>query len=108
MQFCDKCGSYLKKTPEGLVCRKCGKVIQIDADVQPTDAKKTEKSSSIHVVTKRSGDYVKALALCPKCGNGEAFHWFSAISGEHAGIGRETTIEHFECAKCSHTWTKVS
>jgi DNA-directed RNA polymerase subunit M/transcription elongation factor TFIIS len=70
--------------------------------------KKMEHPSLVYVVDGAEDEYVKVSQRCPKCGNNEAFHWFSRASGEHAGIRRERTIEHFKCPKCSHLWTKTS
>jgi hypothetical protein len=30
----------------------------------------------------------------------------SFISGEHAGVRQERSMERFTCAKCGHSWTK--
>lgn len=108
MKFCDKCGSYMKKTKNGFLCRKCGNLIRVNARKRTKDKKKIERSSSIYVVDSSEDEYVKVSQVCPKCGNTEAFRWFSGVSGEHAGIRRERTIEHFKCTKCSHSWTKTS
>jgi len=106
MRFCDECGSYLRETAEGLWCPKCKRLIFSRPRVE---AKKVEKKSpAIYVVDKSKEHYAKVSRTCPKCGNGEAFRWFSSISGEHAGIRRERTLEHFKCTKCSHSWSKSS
>lgn len=108
MKFCDKCGSYMKKTMDGFECRKCGNVVHVSTGIQTKNMKKIERSSSIYVVDSSEDEYVKVSQVCPKCGNEEAFRWFSGISGEHAGIRRERTVEHFRCTKCSHSWSKTS
>lgn len=107
MKFCDNCGSYMKKTKRGYFCRKCGNVVQASTGTQPTGVKRTNDSSVVHVVNDSRHEYVKVSQVCPKCGNNEAFRWFSRVSGEHAGIRRERTIEHFKCTRCSHLWTKT-
>lgn len=108
MKFCDKCGSYMKKTMDGFECRKCGNVVHVSTGIQTENMKKIERSSSIYVVDSSEDGYVKVSQVCPKCGNEEAFRWFSGVSGEHAGIRRERTVEHFRCTKCSHSWSKTS
>lgn len=108
MKFCDRCGSYMTETKNGYFCRKCGNVIPVKTEMQPKDVKKVERSSSIYIVNRSEDEYVKVSQACPKCGNGEAFRWFSEVSGEHAGVRRERMIEHFKCTKCSHSWTKTS
>ena len=107
MKFCNKCGSYMKKTKNGFLCRKCGNVICANTRMQSRNMKKIERSSSIYIANSSEDEYVKVSQVCPKCGHDEAFRWFSGVSGEHAGIRRERTIEHFKCTKCSHSWTKT-
>jgi DNA-directed RNA polymerase subunit M/transcription elongation factor TFIIS len=108
MKFCDKCGSYMKKTKNGFLCKKCGNLIYANTRTRIVDTKKIEPSSAIHVVEGSEDEHLKVPQVCPKCGNEEAFRWFSGVSGEHAGIRRERTIEHFKCTKCSHSWSKTS
>jgi len=96
----------MEKTKNGFLCRKCGNLVHAKIRMQ-TNNMKIERSSSIHIVD-RSEEYVKVSQVCPKCGNNEAFRWFSGVSGEHAGIRRERTIEHFKCIRCSHSWSKTS
>ena len=108
MEFCDKCGSYMKKTKDGLECQKCGKVIEASIGTQNEEKKKIEHSNSIYVVESSPGDFVKATQVCPNCGNEEALSWFSRVSGEHAGVRTERTVEHFKCTKCAHSWSKIS
>jgi len=107
MQFCDDCGSYIRKTKEGLWCPKCKRLIQSKPRVEAGSVKKTD-SDVIYVIDKSQSNYAKISQTCPKCGNQEAFHWFSSISGEHAGIRRERTVEHFKCTRCSHSWSTSS
>lgn len=83
-------------------------MIHANAGMQSKKVKKIEHPSLVYVVDSSKDKYVKVSQECPKCGYKEAFHWFSVVSGEHAGVRRERTIEHFKCTKCSHTWTKAS
>jgi len=96
----------MKKTKNGFLCRKCGNLVH--ARIQTNDMKIMDRSSSIHIVDGSEDEYVKVSQECPKCGNPEAFRWFSGVSGEHAGIRRERTVEHFKCTRCSHLWSKTS
>jgi DNA-directed RNA polymerase subunit M/transcription elongation factor TFIIS len=107
MKFCDNCGSFLRETREGLWCPKCKKFIRSKPKVRIESVEK-KGSAAIFVVDKSTEDYAKVSHTCPKCRNRKAFHWFSRISGEHAGIRRERTVEHFKCTKCSHSWTESS
>jgi len=107
MRFCDDCGTYLRETKDGLWCPKCKKMISSKRVAAPRSVK-TRESTAIHVIDKSPAEYVKVSQACPKCGNAEAYRWFSQVSGEHAGIRRERTVEHFRCANCSHSWTKTA
>lgn len=106
MKFCDKCGSYMKKVKNGFVCRKCGKKVHVSGRLKIL--KKIKQSNSIYIKDHSEDENVKISRVCPKCGNEEAFRWFSRVSGEHAGIRRERTIEHFRCTRCFHLWTTTS
>jgi len=107
MRFCDDCGTYLKEKKEGLWCPKCKKVVHSRLVLKPRSFEKKE-STAVHVLDKSRFDHVKVSRACPKCGNGEAYRWFSSISGEHAGIRRERTVEHYKCTKCSYLWSESS
>jgi len=107
MRFCDNCGSFLRETKEGLLCPKCKKVITAKPRVETRTVEK-RNSAAIFVADKFKESHAEVSRTCPKCGNTKAYHWFSRISGEHAGIRRERTVEHFKCTKCSHSWTESS
>ncbi len=106
MKFCDKCGSYMTETSKGFSCTKCGNLIPIDI-VEVKQIKQSEESP-VDVVddSKKEKEYAKANETCPQCGNSEAFHSLGLISGEHAGVRQERSMERFTCTKCGHSWTK--
>jgi DNA-directed RNA polymerase subunit RPC12/RpoP len=95
------------RTKQGYECTKCGTITQ---DISETQQEPRSKKSLtyIYVSDEKKENLVKVTQECAKCGNREAYRWFTAISGEHAGINRETTIEHYKCTRCSQTWTKTS
>jgi DNA-directed RNA polymerase subunit M/transcription elongation factor TFIIS len=105
MRFCKVCGSYLKRTKEGFWCPKCKK--HYPPETAPKEKKAIKsKPSAIIVIDERHAEPTKVPVKCPKCGNDKAFYWVSSISGEHAGVRRERTVEHYKCTKCSYSWTK--
>ena len=108
MEFCDKCGSFMKETRTGFECQKCGKMIQANAKTRLKGRKIVEHSKSIHVIDHSQDETIEVSQMCLHCGNEKAWHWFTRVSGEHAGIRTERTIEHFKCTKCSFTWRKTS
>jgi DNA-directed RNA polymerase subunit M/transcription elongation factor TFIIS len=108
MRFCDKCGSRMAREKKGFVCPKCGNLVSDSRSARLERVKGIERSEVVYVVNSRADGYVRVSQSCPECGNGEAFHWFSRVSGEHAGVGTDRTVEHFRCTRCAHSWSKGS
>jgi DNA-directed RNA polymerase subunit M/transcription elongation factor TFIIS len=99
----------MKETGKGLVCPRCGRLLPSKTEAKrPRESPENKKNGSIYVVEEGKEGLAKVAQSCPKCRHKEAFHWVSSISGEHAGVRRERTVEHFRCVKCSHSWTKSS
>lgn len=105
MIFCEKCGSYMYKSLGGFSCPKCGH----KAHDQVIQVRRIDRhhSSSVDVVDNSEAEYVRVRETCPQCGNSEAFRTVSAVSGEHAGIRQERSIERLKCTKCQHSWSKT-
>ena len=104
MRFCEKCGAYMRATKEGFQCTKCGnKVLAETVEVKTIEQREV---SPIEVVDDSKVERAKVSETCPKCGNPEALRTISFISGEHAGVRQERSMERFTCAKCGHSWTK--
>ena len=105
MKFCDNCGSHMKETSKGSLCPKCGNLVSSKLEAKAEEIRERD-FGAVYVVSNANKNYAVISQACPKCGNNEAVHWFSNISGEHAGVRRERTVEHFRCTKCSHSWSK--
>ncbi|KON30934.1 hypothetical protein AC482_02520 [miscellaneous Crenarchaeota group-15 archaeon DG-45] len=103
MKFCDTCGSFMRITPRGYACPRCGKEVQ--AEEIEIRRERDSPPKRVYVVKNSSYDSLMVNRTCPRCGHHEAFYRASVISGEHAGVKQERTIEHYRCAKCSHSWT---
>lgn len=106
MEFCDKCGSRITITKEGLFCPKCHKRVRGKAELQREEKKREHDSDGIYISDKSTDDYSKIARTCPQCGNEIVFHWLSDALGEHAGVRQERTVEHFRCTKCTYSWTE--
>ena len=104
MKFCEKCGSYMQRTTKGFSCVKCGNEIQ----EQVVEVRRMGNSdrSSVDVVAASEAGYVRVAQRCPRCGNPEAYRLVSVVSGEHAGVRQERSIERLRCTNCSHSWTR--
>jgi DNA-directed RNA polymerase subunit M len=98
MEFCPKCGSVIVEKRKNFGCMNCSYVskgkVKIESSEQMKELKKTavlqEKDSNTMPVTS---------AVCPKCGNKEAFFWTSQTRS-----GDEAETRFFRCTKCKHTW----
>ncbi len=105
MKFCDICNSRMKLSKKGYVCSKCGNIIQATAGLIEVEKFKIPESEPISIVDDSRKNFPKIDRICPNCRNPKAFHWFSTVNGEHAGVKQERTVEHFICTECQHTWT---
>lgn len=105
MKFCEECGSYMHRVPGGFSCPKCGN----EAHDQVIQVRRIDRrdSSPVDVVDNSEAEYVKVRETCPQCGNSEAFRTVSVVSGEHAGIRQERSIERLKCTKCQHSWSRT-
>lgn len=108
MEFCKKCGTRLIVTKEGLLCRRCQVVVPSEDQGELKKEKRSDDTGRIYVITESAQEHARVSRSCPVCGNRKAFHWLSGISGEHAGVRQERTVQHFKCTKCSYSWTEES
>jgi DNA-directed RNA polymerase subunit M/transcription elongation factor TFIIS len=93
---------------EGLLCPKCGIVVPAKPEASLRKEKKRNDFDYIYVSGASTDNYLEILRQCPRCGNKKAVLSVSSIYGEHAGTGRERTMKHFRCTKCSYSWTEES
>jgi len=93
----------MKGTKDGYVCTKCGE--RMESTIVDVIKIKPPENPAV-VVDESKLDYVKVAETCPRCNNSEAFHSFGLVSGEHAGVRQERTMERFVCTKCGHSWNK--
>jgi DNA-directed RNA polymerase subunit M/transcription elongation factor TFIIS len=88
----------------GLQCTKCGNtVLAENVEVKTIEQ---EDIAPIEVVDESKVERAKVTETCPKCGNTEAVRMISFVSGEHAGVRQERSMERFTCTNCGHSWTK--
>ena len=96
MMFCPKCGSLMKPGKDGkLTCSRCGFLSGLQAQ------KLTEKSShtKVAVVEEEKEIHPKTEAICPKCGNKEAYFWTTQTRAAD-----EPETRFYRCTKCKRTW----
>ena len=86
---------------------KCGNSIKAETGFIKFAKAKLPEAEHIYVIDDSLKDSPKTSRQCPKCSNNQASYWLSTISGEHAGIRQERTVEHYRCTNCNHTWTET-
>jgi len=94
----------MRETRDGFVCSKCG--FQVKTEI--VDVVKIEPSQSsgvVDVLDSSKLEYRKVAEECPRCGNKEAFHSLGLVSGEHAGVRQERSMQRFTCTKCGYSWS---
>ncbi len=95
----------MQKVSGGFSCSKCGNQVH-DQAVQVRHLEHSQ-SSGVEVVERTEAEYVTVREICPQCGNPEAYRSVSAVTGEHAGIRQERSIERLRCTKCQHSWSRT-
>jgi len=96
----------MRETSKGFSCTKCGNLVPTDI-IEVQQIKQSE-GSPVDVVdnSEKRDEYAKVAEKCPQCGNPEAFHSLGLVSGEHAGVRQERSMERFTCTKCGYSWGK--
>jgi len=105
LEFCDDCGTVLRERREGIWCPKCKKLTQSKSRTRVRMAKRS-RANAIHVLDSPKSSVRRVPRTCPKCKNEGVYQWFSSVSGEHAGVRRERTVEHYRCTNCAHSWSE--
>jgi DNA-directed RNA polymerase subunit M/transcription elongation factor TFIIS len=104
MKFCEICRAFLPASSEGLICPKCGHVVETDV----IEIRRNGKGAAEPVIVMDSPerDASPVNQTCPSCGHAEAYRTVLTTQGEHAGVKQDRSVERFRCAECGHTWTR--
>jgi DNA-directed RNA polymerase subunit M/transcription elongation factor TFIIS len=102
LQFCDKCGTFMKKTFDGFTCPRCGHHVEKES----FDVKRPEKTAPepIYVFDSDVSEDQTVTRACPVCDGNKAYKTILTSQGEHAGVKQDRSIERYTCVKCRHTW----
>ena len=99
MEFCPKCKSRMIYNKNKAICRKCGYEKEVESDEKIVVVSKGNRNE-VPVI---EGENIKTLpttnAVCPACGNREAFWWLRQLRSAD-----ESEVRFFRCTKCGKTW----
>ncbi|MCS7119029.1 MAG: transcription factor S [Archaeoglobaceae archaeon] len=102
MEFCPKCKSLMRYSGKKAICRKCG--YEKEAVNEKIVIKSELNREEIPVI---EGERVQTLpttkALCPVCGNTEAYWWMRQLRAAD-----ESEVRFFRCTKCGKTWREYN
>ena len=98
MEFCDECGSMMKKEGDVWVCASCGHESPADAAAQFVV---TDNQQVSEVIESTGGDtgLPTTTTTCPSCGNDEAYWYLQQIRSAD-----ESETRFFVCTACEHRW----
>jgi len=106
MQFCDDCGSMMKKQDGRMVCTDCGSSAEQETDTEAfvstqkqTGEELIESSADANFEGKPTADDV----TCEDCGHGEA--WYTI---KQTGSADEPPTRFFKCTACGNRWREYS
>jgi len=99
LEFCPKCKSIMIYNKNKAICRKCGYEKEAKSDERIVVVSRGDRGE-VPVI---EGENIKTLpttnAICPACGNREAFWWLRQLRSAD-----ESEVRFFRCTKCGKTW----
>ncbi len=103
VEFCDRCGSFMRQSHSGYECPRCGWTKKVEMILV-----KAGGDTEVEPVYVMSGveNAIRVNRRCPMCGNNEAFHNIMVSLGEHAGVNNDRSVDRYKCTRCGHTWVE--
>jgi DNA-directed RNA polymerase subunit M/transcription elongation factor TFIIS len=105
MEFCQSCGSFMRTTPQGYFCQKCG--TEVKADTIEVKREKRPQAEPVYFVDGSKTTNPTVNQSCPRCDSTEAYKMVLATQGEHAGVKQDRAVEKYTCVECGHSWTQT-
>ena len=107
MQFCDDCGSMMRKENGVMVCSSCGATEAQDEEAaeqfvsteSQTDAEVVESDPDADFEGKPTATDV----TCDECGHGEA--WYTI---KQTASADEPPTRFFKCKSCGYRWREYN
>ena len=106
MQFCDECGSMMKKYEGVMVCDSCG--YEAEQDRNTEDFVSTTEQTGEEVIETEEGANFEGKptaddVTCEDCGHGVA--WYTI---KQTGSADEPPTRFFKCKECGYRWREYN
>lgn len=100
MEFCDECGSLMKKHDDAWICGSCGHETTAGAGAE-TQYVLTEGQQASTVIESAGADAALPTtnARCPECEHTTAYWYLQQIRSAD-----ESETRFFVCTECEHRW----
>ena len=106
MQFCDECGSMMRKEEGVMVCTSCGHSAEQTVDDEDF-VSTTEQTGDELIETEEGANFEgKPTAkdvTCDECGHGVA--WYTI---KQTGSADEPPTRFFKCKECGYRWREYN
>lgn len=99
MEFCPNCRSIMLPKDGMMVCRKCGKKMNQNADSVPKTKPEKKLDRVVPILEEEAAGLPTTRAKCPDCGNSTAYWWLRQLRSAD-----ESEVRFFRCTKCNKTW----
>jgi len=106
MQFCDDCGSMMKKQDGVMVCTSCGERTEQTVDTEEFVTTEEQTGDEIIESSEDANFEGKPTAndvTCDECGNTEA--WYTI---KQTASADEPPTRFFKCKRCGKKWREYS
>jgi len=106
MQFCDDCGSMMKKQDGVMVCASCGSEAEQEGATE--DFVSTTEQTGDEVIETEEGTNFEGKptaddVTCEECGHGEA--WYTI---KQTASADEPPTRFFKCKDCGYRWREYN
>lgn len=99
MEFCPKCKSIMIFQGDKAICKKCGYEKDAESDREFIIKVERNKDDVPVIESENLKTLPTTKAICPTCGNNEAFWWLRQLRAAD-----ESEVRFFRCTKCGKTW----
>ncbi len=106
MQFCDDCGSMMKKRDGVMVCTNCGASAEQERDTAEFVTTEEQTGDELIESTEEASFEGKPTAtdiICDECGNEEA--WYTI---KQTASADEPPTRFFKCKECGYRWREYN